>query len=96
MSIMHAPNRVCGRALRPQHCEHDIRGCPVPPEVLRGGHLALCVCAVPGATPLKQLIGDAMILARSKGYDVFNALDLLQVCMLGGCWCSSRVLGCWL
>uniref|UniRef100_A0A7S0WW22 Glycylpeptide N-tetradecanoyltransferase n=1 Tax=Chlamydomonas leiostraca TaxID=1034604 RepID=A0A7S0WW22_9CHLO len=33
---------------------------------------------VPGATPLKQLIGDAMIIARSKGYDVFNALDLLQ------------------
>lgn len=34
---------------------------------------------VPGATPLKQLMGDAMILARGKGYDVFNALDLLQV-----------------
>ncbi|MEW5306326.1 MAG: hypothetical protein WDW36_008796 [Sanguina aurantia] len=33
---------------------------------------------VPGATPLKQLMGDAMILARGKGYDVFNALDLLQ------------------
>lgn len=33
---------------------------------------------VPGATPLKQLLGDAMIFARSRGYDVFNALDLLQ------------------
>jgi glycylpeptide N-tetradecanoyltransferase len=33
---------------------------------------------VPGATPLKQLINDAMILAASKGYDVFNALDLQE------------------
>ncbi|KAG2486222.1 hypothetical protein HYH03_015184 [Edaphochlamys debaryana] len=33
---------------------------------------------VPGATPLKQLVNDAMIMAASKGYDVFNALDLLQ------------------
>jgi len=39
-----------------------------------------CACAVPGATPLKQLIQDIMILAHSKGYDVFNALDLLEVC----------------
>jgi hypothetical protein len=28
---------------------------------------------------MKQLLHDAMILARAKGYDVFNALDLLQV-----------------
>lgn len=42
---------------------------------------AWCVChaAVPGATPLRQLLGDVMILAKAKGYDVFNALDLLQV-----------------
>ncbi|KAG1667053.1 hypothetical protein FOA52_000416 [Chlamydomonas sp. UWO 241] len=33
---------------------------------------------VPGATPLKQLVNDAMILAASKGYDVFNALDLQE------------------
>lgn len=33
---------------------------------------------VPGATPLKQLMGDALILARDRGYDVFNALDVLQ------------------
>mmetsp|Transcript_16098 Transcript_16098/g.34830 ORF Transcript_16098/g.34830 Transcript_16098/m.34830 type:complete len:429 (-) Transcript_16098:795-2081(-) len=33
---------------------------------------------VPNATPLKQLVNDAMILARNKGYDVFNALDLLE------------------
>ncbi len=41
--------------------------------------LLLAVPAVPGATPLKQLLNDAMILARSRGYDVFNALDLLDV-----------------
>ncbi len=39
------------------------------------------VCAVPNTVPLKQLLGDAMIYARSRGYDVFNALDLLQVCV---------------
>ncbi|KAJ9506300.1 N-myristoyl transferase [Haematococcus lacustris] len=33
---------------------------------------------VPGATPLRQLMSDALILARIRGYDVFNALDLLQ------------------
>jgi glycylpeptide N-tetradecanoyltransferase len=34
--------------------------------------------SVPGSTPLAQLMQDAMILAVSKGYDVFNALDLLE------------------
>lgn len=33
---------------------------------------------VPGVTPAKDLLNDAMIVARSKGYDVFNALDLLD------------------
>jgi len=33
---------------------------------------------VPGATPLKQLMQDIMTLAHAKGYDVFNALDLLE------------------
>lgn len=33
---------------------------------------------VPGATPLPQLMTDALILAHNKGYDVFNALDLLE------------------
>lgn len=33
---------------------------------------------VPNATPLKQLMSDALILAKKKNYDVFNALDLLQ------------------
>ncbi len=30
------------------------------------------------ATPLRQLMGDALILARDLGHDVFNALDLLD------------------
>eukprot|EP00798_Chlamydomonas_sp_ICE-L_P010418 gene10418-8368_t len=33
---------------------------------------------VPGKYPLKQLVNDAMIMARNKGYDVFNALNLMQ------------------
>lgn len=33
---------------------------------------------VPGSASLSQLMSDAMILARDRGYDVFNALDLLQ------------------
>jgi glycylpeptide N-tetradecanoyltransferase len=36
------------------------------------------VAAVPGPTPLQQLMNDALILAAGKGYDVFNALDVLQ------------------
>jgi glycylpeptide N-tetradecanoyltransferase len=33
---------------------------------------------VPGPTPLQQLMQDALILAAGKGYDVFNALDLME------------------
>ncbi|GBF95994.1 glycylpeptide N-tetradecanoyltransferase-like [Raphidocelis subcapitata] len=33
---------------------------------------------VPGSVPLPQLLQDAMVLAASKGYDVFNALDLME------------------
>lgn len=33
---------------------------------------------VPGSVPLHQLMQDAMILAASKGYDVYNALDLME------------------
>lgn len=29
-------------------------------------------------TPLKRLMGDALILATALGHDVFNALDLLD------------------
>ncbi|KAG9337603.1 hypothetical protein JZ751_028455 [Albula glossodonta] len=29
-------------------------------------------------TPLLDLMGDALILAKSKGFDVFNALDLME------------------
>lgn len=33
---------------------------------------------VPGANSIKDLMADALIVAKSKGYDVFNALDLLD------------------
>lgn len=33
---------------------------------------------VPGATPLQQLMQDALTLAHSTGHDVFNALDILE------------------
>ncbi len=33
---------------------------------------------VPGATPLPQLMNDALILAHSTGHDVFNALDIFE------------------
>jgi glycylpeptide N-tetradecanoyltransferase len=29
-------------------------------------------------TPLKQLMGDALVLAKNAGFDVFNALDLME------------------
>lgn len=33
---------------------------------------------MPGRTSLQQLLGDALILAKRSGHDVFNALDLMQ------------------
>lgn len=33
---------------------------------------------VAAKTPLKDLMGDALILAKSEGFDVFNALDLMD------------------
>lgn len=33
---------------------------------------------VPGATAIDSLMMDALIMAKSSGYDVFNALDVLQ------------------
>ena len=45
--------------------------------------------AAPNTASLKQLVNDAMILARDKGYDVFNALDLMQV---RGAWVAA--MGC--
>lgn len=33
---------------------------------------------MPGPIPLNQLMQDALTVAHSKGYDVFNALDLLE------------------
>ena len=34
---------------------------------------------VPGSVSAAQLLGDALVLAAAAGYDVFNALDLLEV-----------------
>jgi glycylpeptide N-tetradecanoyltransferase len=31
---------------------------------------------VPGQFTMTELMKDALILARNKGYDVFNALDI--------------------
>lgn len=31
-----------------------------------------------GATPMKQLLNDALIKARDHKFDVFNALDILE------------------
>lgn len=33
---------------------------------------------VPNQTPLEQLMMDALIMAKKTGYDVFNALDILE------------------
>ena len=33
---------------------------------------------VPGKNPLKELIKDALILAKKKDFDVFNALDIME------------------
>jgi glycylpeptide N-tetradecanoyltransferase len=33
---------------------------------------------VPGSLPLATLMEDALILARGKGVDVFNCLDLME------------------
>lgn len=55
---------------------------------------------VPGATPLPQLMNDALTLAHSTGHDVFNALDIFENGKIlkgapnlsGGeacCWCPT-------
>lgn len=31
-----------------------------------------------GATPMKQLLNDALVKARDHRFDVFNALDILE------------------
>jgi glycylpeptide N-tetradecanoyltransferase len=50
-------------------------GCPPPSQTYL---MFACGFVVPGVNSIKQLINDAMILAAKKGYDVFNALDLLE------------------
>ena len=44
--------------------------------VHRSLHVAYSFYTVPGQFTLTELMKDALILARNKGYDVFNALDI--------------------
>ena len=39
---------------------------------------AYSVYNVSTATPWVELMGDALILAKREGFDVFNALDLME------------------
>jgi glycylpeptide N-tetradecanoyltransferase len=56
----------------------------LPSTVIQGhgGHdtlrAAYSYYNVPAKTDIKQLMEDALILARSKDFDVFNALDLME------------------
>lgn len=55
----------------------------LPSSVLRNpDHKALNAAymyyTVPGSTPLPDLMKDALIMAKESGFDVFNALDILQ------------------
>lgn len=53
----------------------------LPSQVLRHETIKLLNIAysfynVPGKYSLTELISDALIIAKNKGYDVFNALDV--------------------
>ena len=41
-------------------------------------HAAYMYYTVPGATPLSDLMSDALTVAKKTGFDVFNALDILE------------------
>ena len=41
-------------------------------------HAVYMYYTVPGATPLSTLMNDALIMAKKNGYDVFNALDIME------------------
>lgn len=41
-------------------------------------HVAYSYYNVPGKHSLTDLVRDALILAKEKGYDVFNALDVQE------------------
>lgn len=85
----------------------------MPPVVRTTPFLACCVplqaaymfYTVPGATPLQQLMNDALILAHSTGHDVFNALDIFENekilkggrCMISSLSCPApKCSGSWL
>eukprot|EP00210_Caulerpa_lentillifera_P004810 g4592.t1 len=55
----------------------------LPSSVLRNPdhktlNAAYMYYTVPGSTPLDELMKDALIMAKDNGFDVFNALDILQ------------------
>ena len=55
----------------------------LPSQVLRHESIKILNIAysfynVPGKYSLTELISDALIIAKNKGYDVFNALDVQQ------------------
>ena len=51
---------------------------------------------VPGATPLPQLMQDALTLAHATGHDVFNALDIFEnhKILKGGCTAWHCLVPC--
>lgn len=46
-----------------------------PYDTLRAAYMYY---TVPGTTPLAALVKDALIMAKKTGFDVFNALDILE------------------
>lgn len=54
--------------------------------------IPLLALQVANTVSIAQLMNDALILARDKNYDVFNALDILQV-MRPFLLCVSPLLG---
>lgn len=46
--------------------------------IVRLNRAAYSYYNVAAKTPLKNLIGDALILAAAAGYDVYNCLDLMD------------------
>ena len=50
----------------------------LPPQPNPPLQAAYMFYTVPGATPLQQLMQDALTLAHSTGHDVFNALDIFE------------------
>jgi hypothetical protein len=74
---------LCGSGGRPKGCQVSSLGpAPITVHTPKLPYLLLQAAymfyTVPGATPLPQLMSDALVLANSTGHDVFNALDILE------------------